>query len=215
MDIKNISDFFCRKGVHTLPERTVFEFITALDGPRAVAGSNEQMVEALQKLFSSQINVGEEGRHRDDKDDDVDTAVFRQQYIPQTLEQVYDVERDVDKVRQGQARDLVYRGLLADKLDSSATPSSGGVAIDGVDGSDHSGGVSVPNSESESNSDAEVDRSSEADHFAKKPPRGRRFENKDVKRDHKRLVKEEKREQRSKKIPKHIKKKLINASKRK
>ena len=62
---------------------------------------------------------------------------------------------------------------------------------------------------------SESEGNEETDPFAKKQPRGKRFEDKDVKRDHKRLVKEEKREQRSKKMPKHIKKKLVNASKRK
>src|SRR5580692_2451012 len=51
MDIKNVSDFFRRKGVQTLAEKTVFEFITAAEGPALVTGSSDQMTEALEKLF--------------------------------------------------------------------------------------------------------------------------------------------------------------------
>lgn len=202
-DIKNVSDFFRRKGVYVLPERTVFEFITSHDGPRAVSGSNEQMIEALEKLFATRSTLDEENPPEDEVgNEEVDTAVFRQQYIPQTLEQVYDIERDVDKVRAGQGDDLVYRNLLAnkDKIDDE----------DEANGSDRSGGVSISDAGSESPS-----AKNNTDAFATKHPRGKRFEDKEAKREHKHQVKEEKREQRSKKMPKHIKKKMINASKRK
>ncbi|KAL2219644.1 RIO1 family-domain-containing protein, partial [Thermoascus aurantiacus ATCC 26904] len=182
MDIKNVTDFFRRKGVHTLPERTIFEFITATDGPTS---PNEQMTEAIEKLFAS----------RKDVLDEVDAAVFRQQYIPQTLEQVYDVERDAEKLRTGRADELVYRDLLAVNKLKPAPPGPEATAAGDAE-SDHSGG------------------DKDKDPFAKKKPRGKRFEDKDAKREHKRQVKEEKREQRAKKMPKHVKKRLVAISKR-
>ncbi|EEP81491.1 serine/threonine-protein kinase RIO1 [Uncinocarpus reesii 1704] len=200
MDIKNVSDFFSRKGVDTLSERTVFGFITSSDGPRMVDGSNEQMIAALEKLFATRADS------QDTEDAELDTAVFRQQYIPQTLEQVYDIERDVERLQAGEGEDLVYRDLLANRGKARAADDVAPATVE--DGSDESGGVSVSDGESEED-DAELDP------FAKKAPRGKRFEDKEAKRDHKRQVKEEKREQRAKKMPKHIKKKLINASKRK
>ncbi|EEH35831.1 serine/threonine-protein kinase RIO1 [Paracoccidioides lutzii Pb01] len=212
MDIKNVTDFFRRKGIHTLSERVVYGFITAADGPKATPGSSE-MADAVEKSFASE-EEGEEKGDASANNDEVDAAVFRQQYIPQTLEQVYDVERDVEKLRQGQGQDLVYRELLAHEGDTTATTSpSHGVVGDGEadeEGSDESGSVSPSDGGSEAGSQTD-----EKDPFAKKPPRGKRFVDKDAKRDHKRLVKEEKREQRTKKMPKHVKKKLINASKRK
>ncbi|KAK2740945.1 protein kinase rio1 [Myotisia sp. PD_48] len=211
MDIKNVSDFFRRKGVETLPERTIFEFITFNEGPRAISGDNEQMIAALEKLFASRADLQEDNELTEDgqKNDEVDTAVFRQQYIPQTLEQVYDIERDVEQFRQGKGDELVYRELLAPTNKEKKASATDETKDEDDEGSDASGGVSVSDSGSQSG-DAD-----EFDPFAKKPPRGKRFEDKDVKRDHKRLVKEEKREQRAKKMPKHIKKKLINSSKRK
>lgn len=198
MDIKNVSDFFRRKGVDPLSERATFGFITSLDGPRMVDGSNEQMVDALEKLLANKDDA------EDEENTEVDTAVFRQQYIPQTLEQVYDVERDVEKLQAGEGDDLVYRDLLANRGKARTGDEAAPTASE--DGSEESGGVSV----SEGESDAEG-----VDPFAKKQPRGKRFEDKEMKKDHKRQVKEEKREQRAKKIPKHIKKKLINATSKK
>jgi RIO kinase 1 len=204
MDIKNVSDFFRRKGANTLPERTIFEFIIAPEGPEMVAGSNEQMTRAIEALFASRSELT--GLEQDDIEaNEVDTAVFRQQYIPQTLEQVYDFERDAEKVRSGKGDDLVYRDLLADQ-------SKPRQPLDGDEGeSDQSGGVSLSGDESESQAEGHEGD----DPFAKKQPRGRKHEDKDVKREHKRLVKEEKREQRSQKMPKYVKKKLVNSSKKK
>ncbi|CEJ62309.1 Putative Serine/threonine-protein kinase RIO1 [Penicillium brasilianum] len=196
MDIKNVSDFFRRKGVDTLPERTIFQFILSPEGPTDVTQGNEEMFEAIEKLFAARAEGG------DQEAEEVDTAVFRQQYIPQTLDQVYDIERDAEKIRDGGGADFVYGDLLAS---GKAKPTE-----DEVDGeSDASGGVSV------SGSDSEDEEGGEHDPFAKKPPRGKRFEDKDSKREHKAKVKEEKREQRANKMPKHLKKRLVSTSSRK
>ncbi|KAI9376084.1 RIO1 family-domain-containing protein [Aspergillus egyptiacus] len=188
MDIKNVGDFFRRKGVETLSERTVFEFIISSDGPTTVS---DEMNDAVEKLFTIQPDVN----------DEVDTAVFRQQYIPQTLDQVYDFERDAEKVHAGEGDDLVYRDLLARGKSAAAEDEE-------ETGSDVSGGVSVAGSDSEEGSD-------EKDPFEKKAPRGKRFEDKDAKREHKHKVKEEKREKRANKMPKHLKKRLVSSSSRK
>lgn len=195
MDIKNVSDFFRRKGVDTLSEQTVFKFIISNEGPATLTESNDEMFEAIEKLQSQEAS-GEQTA-----ESEVDTAVFRQQYIPQTLEQVYDIERDVEKVNAGEGSDLVYQDLLAGKPK--------GTAVDGDEQSDSdiSGGVSVSGSESEDED--------EKDPFAAKAPRGKRFEDKDSKREHKQKVKEEKRDQRAKKMPKHMKKRMISSSSRK
>ncbi|OKP14044.1 Serine/threonine-protein kinase rio1 [Penicillium subrubescens] len=197
MDIKNVSDFFRRKGVDTLPERTTFQFILSPEGPTDVTQGNEEMFEAIEKLFAARTEGG------DQEAEELDTAVFRQQYIPQTLEQVYDIERDAEKIRDGSGADLVYGDLLAT---GKAKPTDAEVDAE----SDASGGVSV------SGSDSDVDEEGEEkDPFAKKAPRGKRFEDKDSKREHKAKVKEEKREQRANKMPKHLKRRLVSTSSKK
>ena len=193
MDIKNITDFFRRKGVDVLPEQAVFSFVTPAQGSVNPA----EMSNDLERLYAD----GDEAMG----ERETDTEVFRSQYIPQTLEQVYDVERDVEQVGKGGQNDLVYRELLADK------------AI--VRPVQPQGGTEVPTSQSiieneDPGSNASEGSTSDSDTFAKRAPRGKRFEDKDAKRDHKKAVKEEKREKREHKMPKHVKKKLINTSSR-
>ncbi|CAF9928754.1 MAG: protein kinase rio1 [Alectoria fallacina] len=194
MDVKNVSDFFRRQGVDVLPEKTTFGFVTASHGSTAP----EEMATTLQTLFENRPEEFEE----DNASAEVDTEVFRNQYIPQTLEQVYDVERDVGEVAMGGQDNLIYRDLLAEKL-----APEGPVADDG-----ESATVLEENSEGFSANEDEGDK--DDDPFAKKAPRGKRFEDKDARKDHKKQVKEEKKEQREKKIPKKVKKQMISGSTR-
>lgn len=187
MDIKNVSDFFRRKGVEILSEKIVFEFVVSSVGPATLT---DELRDAVEKLFSIPA----------EENDDVDTAVFRQQYIPQTLEQVYDFERDAEKLRAGEGENLVYKDLLAREKSNAQE--------DAESGSEVSGGVSV------GDSDSDEEAGSEKGSFDKKP-RGKRFEDRDTKKDHKTKVKEEKREKRANKMPKHMKKRLVSSSSRK
>lgn len=189
MDIKNVDGFFRRKGVDVLSEKSVFDFVTATQG----GSSQREVAHSLQDLFDNR--PAEAGIV-----DEEDVEVFRNQYIPQTLEQVYDIERDVSEVAKGGQGDLVYRDLLAIKPSDVAPRLA----------EDDSASQDSDNSEQ---GDEESDEALKP--WEKKTPRGKRFEPKDSKKEHKKLVKEEKREQREHKMPKHLKKKLVNNSTRK
>lgn len=184
MDIKNVSDFFRRKGVDTLSERSVFGFITAGSGSTEMTG----MKETIEKMFEVEAQAGKQ-------DTEVDDEVFRQQYMPQTLREVYDIERDAEAIKKGQGDGLVYQDLLATK----AIVPDEAASEDEDDGSD-----------SDEGSDSDVSESA----FAKGTPRGKKHEDKEAKKAHKLAVKEEKREKRKEKIPKHVKKKMISSSSR-
>ena len=194
MDIKNVSGFFRREGVETLSERAVFGFVTATEGSAEMEG----MKVILEKLYEGRAgeDEGEDGAERE-----VDDEVFRQQYIPQTLEQVYDIERDADQSHNPDAEPLVYKDLLADRVADSGPvqPPS-------------------PDTDEDAATDDEDSGDEEGDERAgpreKRDPRGKRFEDKDTKREHKKAVKEEKRERRKEKIPKHVKKKMVSNSSR-
>jgi len=193
MDIKNVSDFFSRKGVDCLPERTVFEFLTNPQG--SVEESD------MRKVIDTLYEAKSDGALTNDQE--VDNEVFRQQYIPQTLEQVYDIERDAEKVNKGQGDELVYQALLANK---TATDDDEEEDDDQEDDED---------SDEESGSDDPVDPDApRGKRHGEERPRGKRFEDKDAKKEHKKLVKEEKREKRKTKLPKHVKKKMITNSSR-
>ncbi|PNS20448.1 hypothetical protein CAC42_5898 [Sphaceloma murrayae] len=199
MDIKNLTDYFARQGVDTLSERTTFSFVTSDDGPSDEASVNT----TIEKLYEDRAN----GK-LDKEDEAVDDEVFRQQYIPQNLDQVYDIERDADRIGKGEGDDLVYKALLANKVsDRKATSDVPGMLTDQgdvVDGTRADGYDDGEEDESdEEGGDFESDEG---------PPRGKRFQDKDAKKEHKKAVKEEKRERRKTKIPKHVKKKMVSES---
>ncbi len=196
MDIKNVSDFFRRKGVDVLSEKIIFGFVTSVQG----STTPDDMATALQTLFDNRPEEVEE----DDASAEVDTEVFRNQYIPQTLEQVYDVERDVGEVAKGGQDNLVYRDLLAEKLAPEVPVGDKAESANAVE----------DDSQGSSDSGGEGEGEGDFDPFAKKAPRGKRFEDKDAKKEHKKQVKEEKKEQREKKIPKKVKKQMISGSTR-
>ncbi|CAF3441654.1 unnamed protein product [Fusarium graminearum] len=198
MDIKNVGDFFRRKGVDTLADRAIFNFITAAEGPV----EEPEMEKAIDVLYENRADVtGEDNAAQEE----VDNEVFRNQYIPQTLEQVYDIEKDAQRVGQGQGNDLVYSNLLPDQV---IAPKK----TEGEKGDDDKEQGSTSDSD-EGASLSDDDSHDEAD-FEKGTPRGRRFEDKDEKKAHKQAVKEAKREKRKEKMPKHLKKKIVATSSR-
>jgi len=199
MDIKNVTDFFKRKGADVLSERAVFGLVTQPKGSIELDG-----IDALLAPLYQQRDAAEpEGRDQQE----VDNEVFRQQYIPQTLDQVYDVERDAEKVGKGEGDDLVYQALLANKV-ANGTPVAESETVDGAEADGDSNGEGSDETD-------EDDEDSPREDWDKGTPRGKRFEDKEVKKEHKLLVKEEKREKRKTKMPKHIKKKMVNESSRK
>jgi RIO kinase 1 len=188
MDVKNVSDFFRSRNVDVLSQRKIFLFITEPEG------SNEmgKMEEVVAHMIKTRSSLSDEEKQKEEADEEV----FRSQYIPQTLDQVYDMERDAELVGKGEGEGLIYQGLLADKVVRKEDS--------GVDSEDNSSG----DDEDETSDD---DQSK----FEKGTPRGKKNMDKDSKKEHKKAVKEEKREKRKEKMPKHVKKKMVSQSSRK
>ncbi|OTB07942.1 hypothetical protein M426DRAFT_317444 [Hypoxylon sp. CI-4A] len=193
MDIKNTGDFFRRQGVDTLSDRTVFDFITKSEG----AVEEPSLSQAIEQLYTSRAPSANDEAAAAELE--VDNEVFRNQYIPQTLEQVYDIEKDAEAIGEGEGNKLVYRNLLADQVVSKPAAEEDA------------------SSEDESDEGAALDSSGSDDEskFSKGTPRGKRFEDKDEKKQRKHAVKEAKAEKRKEKMPKHLKKRLVAASSRK
>jgi RIO kinase 1 len=215
MDIKNVNDFFRRKGVNTLSDRRTYDLIT-----RAAPDPDSLAMDVLRREIDTSMA---ERTDEDQQEDEVDNEVFRKQYIPQTLNEVYDAERDATTMHQ-QGRDaLVYKDLLAPlKGEKDAAGQQ-----DGDDDNDEGGARVEPAADSnddddddDSNSDAsgrsDVGSADENDSEASSPgrPRGKRFQDKEEKKAHKEKVKAEKREKRATKIPKAAKKRLVKESAR-
>ncbi|EEY16424.1 serine/threonine-protein kinase RIO1 [Verticillium alfalfae VaMs.102] len=160
MDIKNVGDFFRRKGVDTLTDRAIFHFVTATQGPTEQPG----LEESIEKLYETRDPEADDEAAAADVE--VDNAVFRSQYIPQTLQQVYDIEKDAKQIEQGKGDSLVYKNLLADTV----------VDKKGEEQSDDD-----EPSEEDSGSGAELDSGDESK-FEKSRPRGKKHEDKDEKK---------------------------------
>lgn len=169
MDIKNVTDFFRRKGVDVLSEQVTFGFITT--GPFEESDVEHKLGMLYEKKAAGEEadeiagGQGEEAAAQQE----IDNEVFRKQYIPQTLDQVYDIERDAEQVGKGGKDELVYKNLLADKL------ALGGV---GEDTEDATRGSSSDTDEGNGGVSVSED-SDDQSRFEKGTPRGKRFEDKD------------------------------------
>jgi RIO kinase 1 len=187
MDVKNVTDFYRSRNVETLSERRAFAFVTAELGARDMKEQDKIEASIRDKLTQGPSTEADKQKEEDDD------TVFREQYIPQTLDQVYDIERDAALDNKG---DLPYQALLADKV-AQTTESDA--------------------SNPEADSDAGDDSSSEVDQsiFDKGPGRGKKNMEHEEKLAHKKAIKEAQREKRKDKMPKSMKKRLINQSSRK
>ncbi|KIW59262.1 hypothetical protein PV05_03720 [Exophiala xenobiotica] len=206
MDIKNVSDFFRRQGVNVLSDRKAFEFITA-----QVNGGDEMLqMDALGAEIDKIMAERKEG----EEDDEVANEVFRKQYIPQTLDDVYDAEKDAEQMKTAGRDTLVYKDLLAPtKREEREEEASSDVDQDDTLGAPLER-VESHSAQESGSAGEESDAASESESEGDGRPRGKRFQDKDEKREHKRKVKEEKREKRATKMPKNVKKKLVKESSR-
>lgn len=158
MDIKNVSDFFRRKGVNVMSEQSIFAFINASPDSSQNSLESSSLTKSLEFMFENRPTETD-----DDAEAEVAREVYRKQFIPQNLDQVYDIERDAKMVRGGKKEDLVYGHLLPDR----GVPGSGNEA-DGEDTGE--GGVSLDSaSASQSDSDSDDEK-----RFAKGTPRGKK-----------------------------------------
>jgi RIO kinase 1 len=212
MDIKNITDYFSKKSVSTLSERKAFEFITS-DSPisrQEIESRIEELMDQndaeLEKQNDERNGFGEDGEgtgggQEREGEREVEERVFRQAYIPRNLFEVVDPERDVGIIERGGKDDLIYARFLSVQETKSQNTQ--------VNAEEEN--VAEVTEEADSESDDEDDTESEED--GEERPRGKRYEDKEAKKERKQKVKEEARERRKNKIPKAEKKRKIKVSK--
>ncbi|KAJ8080543.1 Serine/threonine-protein kinase rio1 [Marasmius tenuissimus] len=245
-DLKNVEDFFGKLGTSALLGlRRSFEFVTAekLDAKDG-EGDDETILrrwlreEEGQSITHGQSNGGEadttNGRNAAHED-----AVFLQSYIPRTLNEVYDPERDVELLTRGEGKKLIYADTIGLVNHQEQVKSSRGVRFDETanDGKspvedDSKAPMSAkhlesPNGASKSDDEEDV-YDSEGDEVSEsgeddpestqtmdgevsreKKPRGHRHEDREAKKERKKAVKAEAKEKRKNKMPKAEKKRLM------
>ncbi|KIY45582.1 RIO1-domain-containing protein [Fistulina hepatica ATCC 64428] len=109
-DLKNVEDFFGRRNVPVLGLRRMFEYVTR----DAVEEGDESDENALRRW------IREEQRHDPETQDAENGAesaahedsVFMRSYIPRTLNEVYDPERDLDILKRGEGSKLIYANTM-------------------------------------------------------------------------------------------------------
>lgn len=177
-DLRNVEDFFSKRGVHCLGLRRAFEFVTkdsfeAEGGDAAALQSRleQEDDEPQDREHGRYEGVEREGQTRADED-----AVFMRSYIPRTLNEVYDPERDVGALNRGERENLIYKdtiGIVA-QGESRVRFEDNGVQDDDVAGeeSDESG-------EDGSEDESEEGESARTDD---RKPRGHRHEDREAKK---------------------------------
>ncbi|KAJ2899823.1 hypothetical protein MKZ38_002765 [Zalerion maritima] len=188
-DINNVNTFFRRKKVDFLNDSTIFEFVTVDEVPIEM----EEMYAHIDSLYESRNpTAGMTAEERAMAE--VEENEFRDKFIPRTLTEAYELESG------GVEADRTAISHLLAKKDVEDMDDSGKELQDDSSESDGSEfGAPVHSGDEEGSEDA----------FGQKRPRGKKHVDKAEKHAHKMAVKEEKREQRAKKMPKKVKAVLV------
>ncbi|KAI0917266.1 hypothetical protein AcV5_007780 [Taiwanofungus camphoratus] len=238
-DLRNIEDFFVKRGVHCVGLRRAFEFVTR----EIIVPEDEESV--LWK-WMEEPEPEQEGLGTSDSSSSGDNAssalftaaaahedsVFMQSYIPRTLNEVYDPERDVGTLSRGEGQNLIYKdmiGVIGPKgskrsgdvesvetgaaQDSQRGAKEKAVRFEGGD-DDEDGDEADENGSEDSDLDDGSDTAEGREDFAERRPKGHRHEDKEAKKERKKAAKEEAREKRKSKIPKAEKKRRVKATAR-
>ena len=207
MDCMNILKFFRGKGLKTLNLQQLFDFIVSKD----VADVDAHLFE-LHALVNLNENTDEEILD-EEKDKDAFTLKYRQaqgenfkrneeeifknSFIPRTLDEVYDAERDVELVRKGRADELIYQRFAG--LSVKESGSGDCVSEESELSGDSDSDIDIDNSD---NFDSDDDDEMTKLRLKEMSPEDRKA----WRKANKQQVKEEKRERRKTKLKKHIKK---------
>ncbi|KAG2129462.1 RIO1-domain-containing protein [Suillus clintonianus] len=204
-DIKNIEDFFERFGVKCLGLRRCFDFITRVhvveEGRDEGSTLNQWLTEAEEEEQSAPPMNGSNNTTTSPLNTSAthEDNIFLQSYIPRTLNEVYDPERDVEVLTKGDGKNLIYAETIGLMHPTSAVSQEGEVRLHvhfkGEGSSEKDGDLA---DEGEYTSDSEEEGSEESG-AAQKDER-------------KKAVKTEAREKRKTKIPKAEKKRKIKSS---
>ena len=179
-DIKNVEDFFAKMGVHCLGLRRCFEFIVKEKMDAADTLNDEDVLKQWLELATSEASsndatetVSGRSAHED--------AVFKKSYIPRTLGELYDPEREVAALSLNDWEKPIYADTI--RLVRPGKKDQGE-----PDDAQLNDGKRIPISFPEDGSqDGESDLSSEAERqdaksFEDKRPRGHRYEDRELKK---------------------------------
>lgn len=197
MDIKNVNDFFSRKKINVYPERHLFKYITEEDKVLGLSGnSDEELAQYLEQLPLKNDTTNE---------DEVEDEVFRSLHFVRSLNHLE--ERDFQKFSEGKVNTLKELvGTERPVPDSASEEDTDAGSDDDLDDSDSDDNERFDDEGNSITTKEWKDREAA-------PLRGKRYEDKDEKKNRKEAAKLDKQERRKTKMKKHVKKKLVNKRK--
>ncbi|KAJ7337230.1 Serine/threonine-protein kinase RIO1 [Desmophyllum pertusum] len=212
-DCTNVTDFFKKNGVCVMTVRELFNFVT---DPSI---SDDNVDDYLEKAQAIAANRGVD---EETPEETVKEEVFKKAFIPRTLEEVVDFEKDAEKAKEGQAEDILYSTLTGLKPDLTGVLAHPELlknrhAGDGETQSESNNemqSLGCDNEEADNSSDDDgSDSDDESDEQMEKDAdeKGTALS----KKEQKKLVKEANREKRKNKTPKHVKKRKEKLAKTK
>ncbi|CAO3700502.1 unnamed protein product [Rhizopus microsporus] len=193
-DLSNVTDYFAKKGVRVMSLMDLFKFVTDVS-----FSNDEAVVDAKLQEIQERMDQQPETNNKEEEE------IFKKSYIPTTLEEVIDIERDTLLVEKGEAKKLVYADLLGTGVTSS---------MQNMNLSDDDSNEEEEEEEEDDDENSESESESEDEDKPKKV-RGKKNEDKDKKKERKKKAKEEARERRKHKIPKAEKKRKIKTTSKK
>lgn len=217
MDIKNVNLYFEKMGIPIFPERIIFQFV--------ISESLDNFHGDYKDYHDLRNYVKEYLPIKKTEEDEAEDEVFRSLYLVRNLSGLE--ERDFDRFTEGKF-DLLKSLLAQDnKKNFNASENTEDNNISGDDNSDSNSdeeGDSDVDDEDESSDgdddnddgdDDDEDEDSEYYEDREKILKGKKYEDKDSKKQRKQDAKEAKKEKRKTKVKKHIKKKLVKKTKSK
>ncbi|CAG8485520.1 8143_t:CDS:2 [Paraglomus occultum] len=218
-DCANITDFFKKKHVRVMSIRQLFDFITDLSFGFEEKEMEEELDKIQEKLLQEpDVDLTHEQKIDRQNLEEVEEEVFKNAYIPRTMVEILDAERDAFKVPEDDEDELIYRRLMGlsifDKKTAKEMAEAGMLEENEVSENSEEGSESNSEEENSAEDSNDEDEEQDDDHerITKKTPRGKRHEDKEAKRERKKASKEEARERRKNKMPKAVKKRKIKAT---
>lgn len=209
-DLSNVEEFFGRAGVSTLGLRKTFEFVTRETLDSAEGETDEAVLKRWieeREALGAQAAIDDEQADKEEPNkgnEEHEDSVFMKSFIPRTLNEVYDPERDVERVARGEGKDLIYAdtiGVVAgeDQFDEDAAPKvkktktkTKGVTFEDEDRPIDEHDQVAEQKAQEQDGDEQRDEASdeddseeedgEKDTFVERKPKGHKFEDKDAKK---------------------------------
>lgn len=228
-DCLHVSDFFKKNGVAVMAVRELFDFVV---DPSIMDEDIDDYLEKMQKKI--------QGRGvQSSAEEEIAEAVFAQSFIPRTLDQVKDFEKDIDRITSGNNTEGIYyqtiMGLKEDLSGVRLIPAILENANDQPAGETEDpfplsisadqksrGGLDrdleniITESEQSSSGASEDDEvASETEDNKSSLGENQQVDRRTARKEHKKVVKAEKREARKTKVPKAVKKRKKKVSKEK